>query len=109
MVVYEVSDPAEFQDSNMEADPNTLVFVLFYQSNHDKHVREIVERLAESPAFATSVRFHANDVEDSLELAEEYHIKHFPTCLMLKSGQVVEKLVTPRDEEVIRERIEKNK
>lgn len=109
MVVYQVSDADEFRDSNMEADVNTLVFILFHQGNHDKNSLKIIEKLSETPAFASSVRFHANDVDDSHEVADEYHIKHFPTCLMLKGGQVVEKLVTPRDEEVIRERIEKNR
>lgn len=109
MVVYEVSDPAEFEDSNMEADFYTLVLILFYQGKHDKHSRNVVQELADSPDFATGVRFHVNNVDESFELAEQYHVKHFPTYLMLKSGQVVDNLATPRDADVIRERIVKNK
>ncbi|KAK5070242.1 hypothetical protein LTS08_007917 [Lithohypha guttulata] len=109
MTVYEVSDASEFKYDNLVVDLNTLVFILFYDSNgvSSQAILQWVENLSNSMDCA-SVRFHKNDVVESDELAEEYHIKHFPTCLFLKGGQVVDKLQTPRDEEVVKEAVMKN-
>lgn len=106
MVVYTVSDADEFKDDNLEADRDTLVFIVFYK-HHDKHILDAVKTLSEDPTYS-GCKFYSSDVDESDELAEEYHVKHLPTCVLLKAAEVVGKLPTPRDVGVIQEFIEKN-
>lgn len=106
MVVYTVSDAAEFKDDNLEVDRDTLVFIVFYR-HQNKHILKDIETLSEDPALS-DCKFHASDADEQDELADEYHVKHFPTCVLLKGGEVVAKVPTPRDQAVIREYIERN-
>lgn len=106
MVVYVVSDAYEFKDDNLEADRDTLIFIVFYR-HQNKQILDTVKALSEDPAFS-NCKFHSSDADESDELAEEYHVKHFPTIVMLKAGEIVAKVPTPRDEAVIREYIQKN-
>lgn len=106
MVVYTVSDAYEFKDDNLEADRDTLIFIIFYK-HHDKYILDAVKTLSEDPAYS-GCKFHSSDVDESDELADEYHVKHYPTIIMLKAAEVVAKLPTPRDMGVIREFLEKN-
>lgn len=106
MVVYTVSDAAEFKDDNFEVDRNTLFFIVF-ERHQNKHILNDIKKLSDDPALS-DCKFHASDADESDELADEYHIKRFPTCGLLKGGEIVAKVPTLRDQAVIREYIQKN-
>ncbi|KAJ9655137.1 hypothetical protein H2198_005912 [Neophaeococcomyces mojaviensis] len=110
MTIYAVSDASEFKDDNLETDSNTLIFLILYSSHdHNEDLRHRIEKLSNSPEFA-EVKFHEHKVhDDDSELAMEYHVKHFPTCLYLKGGQVVDMVVMPKDEKDVVEKLARNK
>lgn len=108
MTIYQVDDASEFKEDNLVTDPNTLVFLIIHDhESASKTTLQWVENLSQDREFA-AVKFHKNDAKEKDEVADEYGVKHFPTCLLLKGGQVVGKVPTPRDENVIREALVKN-
>lgn len=107
MTIYVVDDASEFKYDNVTTDPDNLIFLIIYDHHKaSKIALEWVENLSQDNDFA-SVRFIKNDAAKE-EIADEFGVKHFPTCLLMKGGQVVGKIPTPRDENVIREALVKN-
>lgn len=106
--VYQVSDPSEFREDNLIEDPNTVVFILFYNSKDkaSKEAVQFVEGLANDLDYA-GVKFHMNDLNESDELADEYHVKQTPACLFLRQGKVFDKVMS-LDEGLIRRKLRKN-
>lgn len=106
MPIFDVSDAGEFKDAVLEAKPDDLIVLTFYDSTSRDSIKT-VERLANVTAFDEIVFFRA-DLSETQELAEQYHVKNVPISLFVKAGKVTDRLDGDINEEVLHKKLVQN-
>jgi thioredoxin 1 len=97
---------ANFDDEILKA--SQLAFIDFYADwcGPCKMMAPVVEELSED--YSGKVLFGKINVDENQNLAQRYGVMSIPTFLVIKDGEVVEKLVGGLSKEQLVEVIDKN-
>jgi len=101
-----VYEEANFDNEVLKA--SQLAFIDFYADwcGPCKMMAPVVEELSE--AYSGKVLFGKINVDENQSLAQKYGVMSIPTFLVIKDGEVVEKLVGGLPKEQLVEAIDKN-
>lgn len=106
MPLFDISDAGEFKDATMEAKPDDLIVLTFYDSSSRDSI-ETVEKLANTTAFEEITFFQA-ELSENKELAELYHVKSVPVSLFMKTAKVIDRLVGEINEDALNKKLFQN-
>ncbi|KAJ2722763.1 glycerol ether metabolic process [Coemansia sp. Benny D115] len=89
MAVIKVTDKAEF-DKILEQNPKVAVDFNASWCGSCKAIKPVFEKLANNHS---DVKCLSVDIDEALEIAQEYQIKSMPTFKFLDKGKVVNEVV----------------